>query len=65
MEAREEPEYSTRGITPSNSAFRGVDFKPTEFATLPAFKPFRADQKAKNVSFDRKASKTCRDPGTF
>src|SRR3981081_4223239 len=67
LEAREEPETQrpTRGITPSNSAFGGVDFKPTGFAALPAFKPFGADQDAKNAAFDRKARESRRDPGTF
>jgi hypothetical protein len=65
LEAREEPERPTRGITPSNSAFGGVDFKPTGFAALPAFKPFGADQNAKNAAFDRKARESRRDPGVF
>src|SRR3982074_3957737 len=65
LEARKEPERPTRGITPSNSAFGGVDFKPTGFAALLAFKPFGADQDAKNAAFDRKACESRRDPGTF
>src|ERR1700716_1686192 len=65
LEAREEPERPTRGITPSNSAFGGVDFKPTGFAALPTFKPFGVDQDAKNVTFDRKARESRRDPGIF
>jgi hypothetical protein len=65
MEAREEPEYSTRGITPSNNAFGGVDIEPTGFTALPAFKPFRADQKAKNAAVDRKARETRHDLGIF
>src|ERR1700716_3250385 len=65
LEAREEPERPTRGITPSNSAFGGVDFKPTGFAALPAFKPFGADQEANNALFDRKARESRRDPGVF
>jgi len=62
---RDELEHSTRGITPINSAFGGTDFRPTEFAALPAFRPFGTDQKAKNAAFDRKARESRRDPGVF
>src|ERR1700716_3598243 len=65
LEAGEEPERPTRGITPSNNAFGGVDFKPTGLAALPTFKPFGVDQNAKNVTFDRKARESRRDPGVF
>jgi hypothetical protein len=65
LEAREEPERSTRGVTPANSAFGGSDFKPVGFAALLAFKPFGDNQKAKNAAYDRKARETRRDPGIF
>ena len=64
-DAREEPQRSTRGVTPANSAFGGTDFQPTGFAALPAFKPFGTNQKAKNAAFDRKARESRRDPGVF
>jgi hypothetical protein len=65
IEAREESERSTRGITPLNSAFGRVNFKPTGFAALPMFKLFGVDQQAKNAAYDHKARKTRHDPGTF
>jgi len=63
--AYNEREHSTRGITPINSAFGGADFRPVGFAAHPAFRPFGADQHAKNADFDRKARESRRDPGTF
>lgn len=56
---------STRAATPANSAFGGIEFKPTGLAALPAFKPYGDDQKAVNSLYDRKARHSCRDPGTF
>jgi hypothetical protein len=65
LEARVKPEHSTKGLTLSNNAFGGPDFKPIRFADLPKFKPFGADQTAKNAAFDCKVRKSYHDPGTL
>jgi hypothetical protein len=51
--------------SPNESAFGGTSFQPLGQAALPGFKPYGADQTARNPAYSEKARESRSDPGTF